>query len=135
MKRIAVVLALLLVATFAFAESRITYKTVSPVIGINGDSGPSGTIAYTFSSDTAVTLRAAYEAGGGTWGSPIGALVTVETSAVRVAFGTTPSVDNVGHVVASGSPIEPVSEATVAAMKVCPSATGTTPTIQITPWY
>ncbi len=101
MKRIRVFLALLIVAvlaTCALAEGDF-FTTMGRLESKD----------YTLPSDTAITIEAAWVAGGGTWRrngqAPKAITLQPETYGIRIAFGgQTPSVvDNVGTVITAGS--------------------------------
>jgi len=139
MKKIVVVVLLALMATVSFAADWAG-APVMPIVGRYG-----ATVTYTMTSDTAVTLETAYGSG---WAStavgpaytsgvsPIGFLVSVETNGGRVAFGgTTPTVDNVGHVLASGSSMQFMGPNVATTVKITNEGTSANAVYQITPIY
>lgn len=83
---------------------------------------------YTLPSNTAITLEAAWVAGGGAWKrngqAPKAITLQPETYGIRIAFGgQTPSVDNVGTVITAGSTGR-WANPSVQDAKICNSAAG-----------
>jgi hypothetical protein len=137
MKRFLLSLLALVISVSAYGAV-YNYGKATPSVSLLGD--PGGTHKYTFSSDTAVTLQAAYEAGGGTWivggRPPSGVLITVETNGIRFTLGnSTPSVDNVGHVLDSGTSIRLFNTGMIESMKACNKSAGSNGVMQITTEY
>lgn len=83
---------------------------------------------YTLSADTAITIEAAWVAGGGTWKrngqAPKAITLQPETYGIRIAFGgQTPSVDNVGTVI-SALAVGRWPNPSVQAAKICNASAG-----------
>ncbi len=82
---------------------------------------------YVFVSDTAVTLKTAFEAAGRTWvknGQPPKAItIQPETYGIRIGFNKTPSVDNACTVITAGSTGR-WSHPDIRDAKICNSTTG-----------
>lgn len=97
--------------------------------------GESESKDYTFSADTAVTVQAAFESGGGTWLKnavpPKAVTLQPETYGIRIGFQQTPSVDNVGTVITAGSTGRWAGVDTVGNAKICNSAAGNNAKVHI----
>lgn len=115
MRRLLWLAPLLLIATLAYAV----------------DGTPTSAPTRITTTNTAATLQALHVAAGGTWNVTKGALVTVETNNVRVAFGgTVPTVDNVGLILYVGDAYA-MSPQEAATAQVVSASSGAAGVIQV----
>lgn len=102
------------------------------VVSIYGD--PGDTVTYTFTDNAAVTLQAAYEAGGGTWLSngrpPVGVLLSCETQAARISVGGATASETLGHPCSSTN-FRILNQGWISTMKIAPDTAGSFPVLQI----
>lgn len=128
MKRFLIVVALLIaIPVTVFAVSNMTFT-------VQGNMGPTKKATL---SDTAQTLYTIYDNDvtlGGNY--PIAATITAETYGVRFAYGgTTPTVDNVGHVLAVDGSMRISGTAAVAGIQLVNAVSGDNAVVQITLEY
>ncbi len=126
-KWLVVVIGLVVIPAMVFAASNSAFS-------IMGDAGR--TVKGTL-TDTARTIDnvvgTGYDKGGN---HPIAALITVETFGARIAFGgVTPTVGDVGHVIAAGSSIRVSSPTMVGSTKLVNAVAGDNSVVQITLEY
>ncbi|MCK9361692.1 hypothetical protein M0Q28_05745 [Patescibacteria group bacterium] len=97
--------------------------------------GESESKDYTFAADAAVTVQAAFVAGGGTWlkntSPPKAVTLQPETYGIRIGFQQTPSVDNVGTVITAGSTGRWAGVDTVGNASICNSTAGSNAKVHI----
>jgi hypothetical protein len=89
--------------------------------------GNSSLATYTTTSDTAVSFATAFSSGGGTLLSdqpPKAVTLSSEDNTVRFSFVATPTVDNVGVLLAEGGSMRWPSPNAYADGKICPGSTG-----------
>lgn len=95
--------------------------------------GNSSLATYTTTSDTAVSIAAAFSGNGTLLSSAPPKAVTLyaEDNAVRFSFVATPTVDNVGVPLAEGASARWPAPNAYADGKICPGTTGVNTKIQI----
>ncbi len=95
---------------------------------------------YTLIDNTAITIKSAWLAAGGTWGltgggstiPPKAVTLQAETNGMRVGFGgDTPTVDNAGIVITAGSTGRWASGDAAETGKICPSTAGLMPKVHM----
>lgn len=130
MKRwIAVAIGTLLIPAVLYAGS-------NAVMVVWGDVGPTMTATLT---NTSRTLDNIVVTAGGTVKKnglyPSGAYVTAETYAARFAMSTTPTVDNVGHLLAAAASVHIQGGSAVGSLKFVNAATDEVSVIHLTLEY
>ena len=127
----------LVVALWSLVIPAVVLAGSNAVVTLWGDSGPTYKTTLT---DTARTLdNVVVTAGGITKKNgvyPVGAYLTVETQAARIGMGgTTPTVDNVGHVIAAGGSLHVLGASPVGSLKFVNESAGDNAVLQITLQY
>jgi len=106
----------------------------TPTVPRSGNFGAAK--AYTFTDNAAVTLETMYVTGWAIakYGSPIAAMVSVETYDARFSCGGGTPTTTLGHLLAVGSSFL-LSGDGISTCKFIPKTAGSYPLVQITPIY